>query len=111
MILAILENASSVQTLLNNLSEADFDLNNISVMMKDNKLRKTLGVNAGPLKGVQPKSVMEALTRAGISEENAKVCDEAIVQGKILLVMKVADEYSPAAEEMFRDHSAQLVKG
>ncbi len=111
MILAILENESSVQTLLNNLSEADFDLKDVSVMTKDGKLSKAVGMDGGPLKGVRPKSVVEALTRAGVSEENAKVCDEAIVQGKILLVMTVADEYRPAAEEMFRDHSAQLVKG
>jgi len=111
MILAILEKTSNVETLLNNLSEADFDLDDVSVIVMDSKLRKTLAKDVGPLKGVQSGKVIEALTRAGIPEKNAQACSQAVADGKVLLVMKVADEYIQAAEEMFTDHSALLVKG
>ncbi len=111
MILAIFESISHAETLLNNLSEADFDLNEVSVITNDEKLRDAIATDTGPLKGVQPKKIIEALTRIGVEEGSAQVCGEAISNGKVLLVMNVADEFRQAAEEMFTDHSAQLVKG
>ena len=111
MILAILDNTSSVETLLNNLSEADFDLADVSVVMNDLKKADAIGQNAGPLKGIQPENVSDALVKMGVSKKGAKTCQDAVTKGSVLLVMKVADEYSQAAEEMFQDHSAQLIKG
>jgi len=111
IILAILKNTSSVETLLNNLSEADFDLADVSIVMSDVKKANTFKQNKGPLNGIKPESVNEALVKMGISKKGAKTCQDAVTSGSILLVMKVADEYSQAAEEMFQDHSAQLIKG
>ena len=111
MILAILKNTSSVETLLNNLSEADFDLADVSVVMSDEKKANTLGQNKGPLNGIKPEGVEGALIKLGVSKKEAKTCQDAVTNGSILVVMKVADEYSQAAEEMFTDHSAQLIKG
>jgi hypothetical protein len=111
MILAILEKASSVETLLNNLSEADFDLADVSVVMSDDKKANALGQNKGPLTGIKPESVDEALNKMGISKKSAATCQDAVTSGSVLIVMKVADEYSQAAEEMFQDHSAKLIKG
>ncbi len=111
MILAIINDPFSVETLLNNLSEADFDLEDVSVVMGDLKRRTAYGQNAGPLNGIGPEGVGEALIGLGISEDGAKQCQDAVAQGNILVVMKVVQEYSPAAEKIFQDHSAQLIKG
>ncbi len=109
--MAILVNASNIDTLLNNLSEADFDLESISVLMNDTDQRNNIAKDTGPLKGVGPKNIIEALTKAGVPKKSAEDCHQAVAKGKVLLVMNVADEYSQAAEEIFQDHSAQLVKG
>lgn len=111
MILGILDDTFSVETLLNNLSEADFDLDNVSVVMHDVEQAKAFKINAGPLSGVKPERVSDALIKLGVSEEGAKTCQDAVTSGSILLVMNVAEEYSQAAEEIFQDHSAQLIKG
>ena len=111
MILAILKNTSNVETLLNNLSEADFDLADVSIVMSDMKKANAFKQNKGPLSGIKPKGVEEALIKLGISKKEAKTCQDAVTNGSVLVVMKVADEYSQAAEEMFQDHSAQLIKG
>jgi hypothetical protein len=111
MILAILKDTSSVQTLLNNLSEADFDLGTVSIVMSNVEQVKAFGQNAGPLKGIKPGQVHHALVKLGISNERAKQCQDALTKGDVLLAMNIADEYSPAAEEIFQDHSAQLIKG
>ena len=111
MILAILKNTSSVETLLNNLSEADFDLADVSLVMSDVKKASAFGQNEGPLNGIKPEGVEEALVKLGISKKEAKECQGAVTSGSVLVVMKVADEYSQAAEEMFTDQSAQLIKG
>jgi hypothetical protein len=110
MILAILQNASSLETLLNNLSEADFDLADVSVLTQKVELRNAIPSNSGPLKGTQPDQIKETLMRAGVSEQNAELCYRAVRDGKVLVAMKVEEQYRPFAEEAFEDHSAQLIK-
>ena len=111
MILAILDDKFSVETLLNNLSEADFNLDDVSIVMSDVEQANAFEQNKGPLIGIKPEGVNEALVNMGISKKGAKTCQDAVTNGSILLVMNVAEEYSSAAEEIFQDHSAQLIKG
>jgi hypothetical protein len=111
MIWAILPDVSSTETLLNNLSEADFNLDEISVMMQDISQRNAIAKDLGPLKGVDSKKLEKALIKLGLSKEGIAGCREAIIKGKVLVVMNVADEFRPAALEMFQDHSAQIIKG
>jgi hypothetical protein len=110
MILAVLPDASSTETLLNNLSEADFDLKDVSVLMQDVGLRNTIAKDVGPLEGAGPDQTIKRLVQAGASGKNAELCYKAICDGKVLVVMKVAAEYARAAEEMFEDHSAQVIR-
>jgi hypothetical protein len=111
MILAILQDASTAEILLNNLSEADFNLEDVSVLMADANLRNAIANDAGPLQGLEFGNAVEGLTSLGVSKENAVLCREAMDKGQVLVVMDVADEFSQIAEEMFQDHSAQLIKG
>jgi hypothetical protein len=72
MILAILRIAASLESLLNNLSEADFDLKDVSVLMQEVELRNAIATDSGPLKGTRPDEVKERLVRAGVSEQKAE---------------------------------------
>ncbi len=110
MILAILPDTSSIESLLNNLSEADFNLKDVSVVMQDADLRKKFAKDAGPLKGVQAARVADALQGAGIPQEMAKECHEAVAGGKVLVAMNVDPKYAQAARQMFTDHSARIIK-
>jgi hypothetical protein len=109
MILAILPDPSHLESLLNNLSEADFNLKDVSVIMQDAGLRKKFAKDAGPLKGIQAERVSDALQRVGITEEMAKQCYEAVAGGKVLVAMNVDPKYAQAAREMFTDHSARIM--
>ena len=111
MILAIFENLSRIESLLNNLSEADFNLNDVSVIYADVKQRDVVAKDLGPLKGIAPKKLVEELTKLGVSRQNAELCQEAVLKGKVLSAMNISPELSQAAEEMFRDQSAQIIKG
>jgi hypothetical protein len=109
MILAILPDASTAEQLLNNLSEADFDLHDVSVLLQDTALRNKIATDAGPLKGVLPMQAPASLKAAGASQEAVQRCQEAIQNGKVVVAMKVDPKYEPAAREMFEDISAQIL--
>ncbi len=111
MILAVLENLSRTESLLNNLSEADFNLNDISVIYADIKQRNAVAKDVGPLKGAAPEKLAERLTKLGVSRENAEICRDAVIKGKVFVVMNIRPELNEVAEEMFRDQSALIVKG
>jgi propanediol dehydratase small subunit len=111
MIVAILPDASRTEILLNNLSEAEFDLDDVSVIMEDVKQRTAIAKDTGPLKRVGLPKIPQALRKAGVSSESAERCYQSVLNGKVLVVMNVAEPYRGAAEEMFQDHSAQLIKG
>ena len=110
MIVAILPDASQTESLLNNLSEADFNLNDVSVIMQDAKVRNAIAKDIGPLKNVASKQVAGELRKVGLSQPAADRCQLAIEAGHVLVVMDVAKQYLAAAQEMFQDHSAQLIK-
>ncbi len=111
MIWAIIPDVSSTETLLNNLSEADFDLDEVSVIMQDNAQRDVVAKDIGPLQGVELKSLVKSLIKLGLSEEGAENCRDAVLNGQVLVVMDIPAEYLPVATEMFEDHSARLIKG
>ncbi len=110
MILAILPDTSKTESLLNNLSEADFNLDDVSVMMQDIALRDRIAQDTGPLKGVLPTKLAPAWKKAGASKDVAQKCSDAISQGKILVAMNVDPKYQPAALQMFKDMSAEILQ-
>ncbi len=109
MILAILPDASKAETLLNNLSEADFDLNDVSVVMQDIATRDKITKDTGPLKGTKAGRAVDDLKKAGASPESAQRGAEAVKAGKVLVAMKVDPKYEQAARQMFGDMSAEML--
>lgn len=110
MILALVPNSSSVETLLNNLSEADFKLSDVSVILSDQKLQKAIADDAGPLKGVAPTSLAAKLIQDGVSKADAATYSNGVLQGKALIAMTPSKESQAAAIEMLKDASAELIK-
>lgn len=110
MIVGIIPDASTAEILLNNLSEADFNLEDISLVMRDQKVRDKVAKDTGPLKGLKFDQIDDRLVRAGLSMEEAKVYQDAVSQGKVLAAMKTSPDILDAAKEMFSDQSAELIR-
>jgi hypothetical protein len=110
MILAILPDPTKAESLLNNLSEADFDLKDVSVIMKDTALRNKIAPDAGPMQGVMAPQLSSALHSAGVAQNQVQRCEDAIARGQAVVVMKVDPKYEAAARQMFEDISAQILK-
>ncbi len=109
MILAILPDTSKTESLLNNLSEADFDINNVSVIMQDVGLRDKIAKDTGPLKGIKPAKLSAGLKKAGASPDAIQRSTDAIQHGQVLVAMQVDPKYEQAARQMFSDMSAQML--
>ncbi len=69
MLIGLLADPTRAETLLNNLSEADFDLADVSLILKDIKQRDALARDAGPIKGVQAGKI-GAEPRPGFHEKD-----------------------------------------
>jgi hypothetical protein len=109
MILAILADTSKTESLLNNLSEADFDLDDVSVIMQDIGLRDKIARDGGPLRKVDVDGLPSNLKKAGIAAELAERGSDAVKKGKVLVAMTVDPKYEQAARQMFQDMSAEIL--
>ncbi len=109
-IVGIIPNASTAEILLNNLSEADFHLADISLIMRDQKLRDKVAKDTGPLKGVRYDQISARLLQAGLDAQDAQAYQDAVAQGKVLAAMKTAPDVADAAKEMFADQSGESIK-
>lgn len=110
LILGIIPDASTAEILLNNLSEADFDLADVSLIMRDQKLRDKIAKDTGPWKGARYDQISTRLTHAGLSAQDALVYQNAVEQGKVLVVMKAGSNIVETAKEMFSDQSAESIQ-
>ncbi len=110
MIIATFPKSSYVETLLNNLSEADFNLADVSVIMRDQKLRNTIAQDVGPLKGTTFADLPGKLAQVGLSKPDAQSFTDAVAKGQALVVMNAPKGSEQAAAEMMKDQSATLVK-
>jgi hypothetical protein len=110
LIVGIIPDASSAEILLNNLSEADFNLDDVSLLMRDQKLRDKIAKDTGPLKGVHYGQITARLIKAGLSAQDAQAYQDAVEQGKVLAAMKTTPDVMEAAMEMFSDQSGESIK-
>ncbi len=110
MLIGIIPNTSQAETLLNNLSEADFKLADTSILMSDLKQRNLIAKDEGPMKGWKPSDLASNLTKKGLPPQKAEQCVEAVKQGKVLFAMNVPAESLSAAREMVKDHSGEIIQ-
>lgn len=110
MVIGIVPDRSKTETLLNNLSEADFKLKDVSVITRDVKARQSITDDAGPLKGIAPGELAATLAKLGMAKDEAQAYADAILQGWFLVAVAVPHEAAAAAAEMLRDASAEKVR-
>jgi hypothetical protein len=110
LVFAIISKISSVETLLNNLQEADFNLADVSVILGDEKLRNKIADDAGPLKGTAPLRLVSRLTQLGLSGPDAGAYADAVAKGQALVAMNVSKSLEKPSLEMLNDYDPQLVK-
>ena len=110
MIVGILPDISTAEILLNNLAEADFDLSEVSVITQYLEQRRAIAPDGGPLKGADLSTLPDRLRQAGLPAPDAQRCSEAVAGGKVLIALAVPPKAQPAALEMLRDHSAELIQ-
>lgn len=110
MILAVLPTTANVESLLNNLSEADFDLNSVSVILQDLSLRDKIANDAGPFKGVTAAALPARLARAGLSKQAMPPFLAAIEKGQAFVALDPPAGTEQAALEMFKDYAPPILK-
>lgn len=110
MVIGVIPNPSSMQTLLNNLKEADFSLRDVSVIMSDPKARNAIAKDAGPLKGVVPAQLRTKLVQAGVSQADAKAYGDALAEGKVVVAIRTAQGAEQPAIQMLQDYAPENVK-
>ena len=111
MVIGILPDAEATESLLNNLSEAEFDLAGVSVLMRDAKQRAAIAGDAGPFKGAQVSDLASYLAQTGLAARDIGPYCDAVNQGKVLVAIAGPKAAEPAAREMLQDHGAQLIRG
>ena len=111
MVIGVLPDAAAAETFLNNLAEAEFNLADVSVLMRDEQQRAAIADDAGPLKGARWHEVTKRLAEAGLGPAEAQQYADAVDHGKVLIAIAVSKKAEPAAREMLHDHAAQLIQG
>ncbi len=110
MVIAIIPDAASIETLLNNLKEAEFSLKDVSVIMADVKARNAVAQDAGPFKGVTAAQLAQKLAGAGLSPQDGKAYADAVSRGKVFVAIRTAPGGDKAAAEMLDDYSPEMVR-
>ena len=110
MVIGIIADSSTAEGFLNNLSEADFKLKNVSVIMSDPKLRDAIAKDTGPFRGITVSTLPTKLAKIGIAAPDAQPYVDAVTNGKVLIAVQAPKGSQQAAAEMFQDVKAELVR-
>jgi len=111
MIIGVLPNAAAAETLLNNLAEAEFNLADVSVLMRDVKQRAAIAEDAGPLRGTDWRELAQRLIEAGLTHGEAQRYVKAVEHGQVVVAIAAPQKIELIAREMLQDHDAQLIQG
>ncbi|MGI8419212.1 MAG: hypothetical protein ACR2LN_01055 [Candidatus Levyibacteriota bacterium] len=101
--------SSSAETAINNLTEADFDEKNISLVMKDEQSARKIIDAYGPLKDTSVSTLPQALQRLGMQKAQSDHIIQAVVAGKALIAIQTPQEAVDAAKEMLNDYNVTLM--
>ncbi len=107
MIIGIIATTDQASSLLDNLSEADFD--EVSVIMKDEQVRNTIAEDAGPLKGITINSVANFLAKYDAKKPEIKNLTQALENGQILIAVQTDINSQESAKQMLQTYTAQNI--
>jgi hypothetical protein len=111
MIIGLLPDVITTETFLNNLAEAEFNLQTVSVIRRDMESHAAGGAEAGPLQDTTLAELADRLTLAGLAPLEAQFYVKAIQQGAVFVAMAVPKSIEAVAREMLQDHEAQSIRG
>jgi hypothetical protein len=111
MVIGLLPDAAAAEILLNNLAEAEFNLADVSVLMRDMQQRAAIAEDAGPLRGIDGRELAHRLVEAGLTPGEARQYADAVERGQVLVAIAIPKKLEPIAREMLQDHDAQLIQG
>ena len=110
MVIGLIPTSANAETLLNNLSEADFAAADISVIMADLKARDAISNDAGPFKGVKAGALAAKLQKAKLAAKDAKLYQDGVLGGKVFVAIRTAKASEAAASEMLKDHQGEGIR-
>lgn len=100
---------ADAETAINNLSEADYDEKDISLVMRDVKTARLIIDDYGPLNNTNPSNIGAKLTELGVSKDSQKSYSEALENGKALLAISCTKENVNTTKSMLADYKTTNV--
>ncbi len=111
MIIGIFTQVDDAEICLNNLAEADFQSNNISVVMKDPEEAKKISYTSGEFTGLSTDELIDRLIKLGLSKKNAKRYKDTLEDGGVFIAVATANsDQEKAVEEILKDQDGKLIK-
>lgn len=110
LVFGIIPDINSIDTLLNNLNEAEFNIKDTSVMLTDNKKARAIHGDNGPMKDIASDGLQDKLKSLGISMQDSAEYVTELSHGKAFVAMKIPKETADTACEMLKDYNVELLK-
>jgi len=116
MVLGVFTGRDQAEDAISELGDAGFKTKDISLIMKDSKVAEEMGhstgasVAGGAASGATAGGVIGGLAGLGVPEEDAKVYEERVRDGAILLVVPTTSANEEDAMEILDASEADQVK-
>lgn len=102
--------ASDAEMALDNLDEAGFGADSVSVVARDPHVVATLTDAPGPLGRIAPEELVVRLGQAGMEQEVRAAYADALAQGAVCLVVFAPAGSEKSAAEILADQNANRVQ-
>ena len=110
MVLGLFQNVIDAEIALNNLSEADFNSQDISVIMEDIQAVKRIADVSGALTGTLDQNETQRLQKLGFTQGEVDNFQASLKVGGVIISIKAGPDSDKAAQEILADQKAQNIK-
>lgn len=101
---------NSVNEIIDNLVEADFDERDISLIMQDEKKARLIIDDNGPLKGTSLKDLEKNLQGLGMDKQTTVDYIHEVGNNKSIIAVKVEADLAKDVKETLKDFEAEFVQ-
>jgi hypothetical protein len=109
LVIGLFPSPTEAALCLDNLAEADFGPNVISLVMSHRADVAKLADSAGPLNAISVEDLPAALGRLGLSPKDAQSYRDGVLAGQVFIAVTAGGAAS-TVEEMLRDAGAVQVR-
>lgn len=109
IILGIIPSLNNAESLINNLVEADYSEDNISLVSQDTETARKIIDDSGPLEGSDMDNISQYLSGFGLPQDEIDVYRQALASGKSLISLSCPPPSAGAAVEIFNDYDCEAV--